>query len=276
MPHKYFSIDGVATFVHHLGPTTLPDVPPDLDRGEVVLCLHGSGGNGNVFRGLFKELAPHHSPLAFDMPGHARSGSLDSLGSIDRMAEFVIAFGEKLALRGPRVLLGHSLGGAVATEVALLAPQSGPDSVRALVICSTPIAFPSPDPLPDLVRRVTEGKQRRNFDRGAYSPGTANEIVFRGFGEDAKTDPRVLYGDLLAMRSWRAVSDLQQLASIQVPTLVLYGEDESEGQIAGCKKLASVIPNARAQGIADAGHMIPLEQPAALADAVTSFLGELS
>ena len=57
---------------------------------------------------------------------------------------------------------------------------------------------------------------------------------------------------------------------------MLYGEDEDAGQIAHCEKLASVIPNARAQGIAGAGHMLPLEQPEALADAVASFLGELS
>jgi pimeloyl-ACP methyl ester carboxylesterase len=272
VPHKYFSVDGVATFVHHQGPTTLPDVPPHLAQGEAVLCLHGSGGNGNVFRGLSRALSERHSPLAFDMPGHARSGSLDSLGSVERMAEFTIAFGEKLALRSPRVLLGHSLGGAVATEVALLAP----DAVRALVILSTPIGFPDPDPLPGQVRLVTEGKQRRNFDRGAYAKETPNEIVFRGFGEDAKTDPRVLYGDLLAMRSWRAVADLEQLADIQAPTLVLYGEHEGASQIEGCEKLASVIPNARAQAIANSGHMIPLEQPAALADAVAMFLGELS
>ena len=100
--------------------------------------------------------------------------------------------------------------------------------------------------------------------------------LFRGFGEDAKTDPRVLYGDLLAMRSWRALEDLASLAAIQAPTLVLYGEDESKSQIEGCEKLASLIPNARAQGIAKSGHMIPLEQPSALADAVTDFLGELS
>jgi 3-oxoadipate enol-lactonase len=272
VPHKYFSIDGVATFLHHQGPTTLPDVPPALGRGAAVLCLHGSGGNGNMFSGFAKAVAERHSPLAFDMPGHARSGSLDGLGSVERMAEFTIALSDKLALPAPRVLLGHSLGGAVAAEVALLAP----DSIRALVLCSTPIAFPDPDPLPDQVRLVTEGKARRNFERGAYSADTPNEVVFRGFGEEAKTDPRVLYGDLLAMRSWRAVEDLERLAAIQAPTLVLYGEDENGGQIAGCEKLASIIPNARAQGIAKSGHMIPLEQPAALADALTAFLGEVS
>ena len=123
---------------------------------------------------------------------------------------------------------------------------------------------------------MTEGKERRNFDRDAYSKKAPDEIVFRGFGEDAKTDPRVLYGDLLAIRSWRAVADLQQLAAIQAPTLVLYGEDESESQIAGCQKLASAMPNARAEGIANSGHMIPFEQPEALAEAVAGFLEELT
>ena len=76
MPHKYASVEGVATFVHHAGPTTLPEVVPDLSRGEVVLCLHASGGNGAVFADLLQALAADHSPLAIDFPGHGRSGVL--------------------------------------------------------------------------------------------------------------------------------------------------------------------------------------------------------
>src|SRR5262245_37662702 len=111
MPHKYATVEGVATYVHHVGPTTLPEVVPDLARGETVLCLHGSGGNGNVFAGLLAALAAEHSPLAIDLPGHGRSGGLDSLGSVERMAAFVGAFLDKWGV-GRSVLLGHSLGGA--------------------------------------------------------------------------------------------------------------------------------------------------------------------
>ena len=45
MPHKYFSVDDIATYVHHAPPTTLPGEPPDLSRGETLLYLHGAGGN---------------------------------------------------------------------------------------------------------------------------------------------------------------------------------------------------------------------------------------
>ena len=49
MPGKYVTVDAVATFVHHRGPTTLPGHPPDTSRGRVVLCLHDAGGNGGGF-----------------------------------------------------------------------------------------------------------------------------------------------------------------------------------------------------------------------------------
>ena len=129
MPHKYFSIDGVATFVHHTGSTTLPDVPPDLSRGETVVCLHGAGGNGGQFQQVLAGLAAEHSPLAFDQPAHGRSAGLDSLGSLERMAGFTRALLGVLGIESP-VLLGHSLGGAVALQCAL---DGGP-RVRALVL----------------------------------------------------------------------------------------------------------------------------------------------
>ena len=56
MPSKYVAIQGVATFLRHPGPTTLPERPPDLSRGEIVLCIHHCGGNSRNF----DELAASH------------------------------------------------------------------------------------------------------------------------------------------------------------------------------------------------------------------------
>ena len=48
MPEKYAYVDGVATFVQHVGPTTLPGRPPDLSRGETIssvgAVVSGTGG----------------------------------------------------------------------------------------------------------------------------------------------------------------------------------------------------------------------------------------
>lgn len=267
MPNKYFEVDGTATYLHYEGATTLPGVVPDFSRGERVLCLHGAGGNGHAFKPLLERLAAQHSPLAFDFPGHARSGGLDSLGSAARMAAFAMALVERLALRRP-VLLGHSLGGAVAIHCAL----EHPDRVRGLVLCGSAARFPIPEERLEQMRRVTEGKERRAFSRDAYSPATSGDVVRQGIMEDLKTDPRAVYGDYLACRDCDLIDRLGEIA---VPTLVIFGEDEIPGLREQSELLAGSIRGATRVEVPKAGHMVHFEQPDAVAGAVADFLGGL-
>jgi 3-oxoadipate enol-lactonase len=268
VPHKYFSVDDIATYVHHAPPTTLPGEPPDLSRGETLLYLHGAGGNGSFFAPLMERLQSSHSPIAFDQPGHARSGELDSLGSIERMAAFSHSLAEVLGVARP-VLVGHSMGGAVALQYAL----DHPDGVRALILIGSFAHLPVPDERVDQVRRVTEGKARREFSRDAYSPATSGDLVRQGIMEDIKTDPRAQLGDILAVRDFDARARLGEIA---VPVLVLVGEDEIEPIAAACDALVEGLPNARKVVIPKAGHMAHFEQPDAAAAEIERFLGELS
>jgi pimeloyl-ACP methyl ester carboxylesterase len=264
VPVKYFRVEGVATHVYHTGPTTLPEQVPALQTGETVLCLHHSGGNGSNFQGLFAALEGRHSPLAFDFPGHHRSGSLDSLGSIDRMAQFTGALIDKLGLESV-VLLGHSMGGSVALELALARPQL----VRGLVLCGAAARYPESAELLERYRLVTEGKARRHFDPGAYSSATSKEIVGAGFADSFKTDPRAVYPNLLALRAWEGES---RLADVAAPTLIAVGADEDPHFLAQAEALADGIPSARQVTIERAGHMLPIERPDALGEAVCEFL----
>ena len=268
MAQKYLRIEGIATLLHHTGPTTLPEELPELTRGETVLCLHGAGGNGAVFAGLLERLCEDHSPLAFDQPGHARSGGLDSLGSIERMSSFSVALLDKLGSAAP-VLLGHSMGGAVALRTAL----DQPDRVRALVLVGAGAHAEIPDALLEMERLVTQGRERRQFRREAYSPATSGELMRKGFMQDLQTDPRAGYGDLLALRDWDV---RERLGELRTPTLVAVGEDEFPRLRSGSEQLAEGIPGARHLVVPKAGHMLPLEQPEALAEAVAAFLAELA
>jgi len=267
VPHKYFSIEGFPTYIHYRGATTLPGVAPDLSRGASILCLHGSGGNGNVFAELMDRLAETHSPCAFDQPGHGRTGGLDSLGSIERMTDFTRSVLEKLGVVRP-VLLGHSMGGAVALDYALRYPQE----LRAIILCSSAARFEITDELLDFEQRVTEGKERRAFRREIFSSSTAPDVMRRAFMEDMKTDPRARYGDLLACREWNAEARLEALA---LPCLVMVGEDELPSLAQQAELLASRIPGARKQVVSKAAHALPLEAPDALAEALLGFLSEL-
>lgn len=272
MPNKYVQVGArgtqIATFVHHTGRTTLPERPPDLAQGEVVLCLHGEGGNGHVFEGLLGAIAGEHSPLAFDQPGHGRSGGLDSLGSIEAMADFTWDFAAQLGLR-PAVLLGHSMGALVALQCALAAP----DRVRALVLCAPGASLAYSDADLEQTVRVSEGKQRRPFDAGLYAPGASPDLMRAGFFEDMKTDPRARLGDLRACRDWRG---LDRIASLRVTSLLLEGEFERPAARSGTDAIAARLTGARRERIAGSGPLLPIEAPAALAAAVIGFLGELA
>jgi len=266
VPEKYVQVDGIATFVRHVGATTLPERPPDLSRGETIACMHGAGGNSGLFTDVLERLGAEHSPLAFDFPGHARSGSLDSLGSIVRLAAHTRALLGKLGIERC-VLLGGSMGGMVALEAALTAPEL----VRALVLVATGARVTVSDEYLERQRLVTEGKARREFNRADYPASATPEMLRRGFMEDLKTDPRVVYQNALAVRDFDREKDLGR---VSCPTLVVVGEDDAETR-ASSDLLASRIPGARKHVIPKCGHRVALVAPEALANAVLDFLREL-
>jgi pimeloyl-ACP methyl ester carboxylesterase len=267
LPNKYVQIDGVATFVHHTGPTTLPDHAPAIgDRP--ILCLHAEGSSGSVFAGLFAALEADHGLVAFDQPGHGRSGELDSLGDIERMAALTAAFHAKLGLP-PCVVLGHSMGAAVALELELRHPAC----VSALILCAPGAALCVDDEALALARRVSEGKARRPFDPTLFSKQTTPDTMRATFMQGMKTDPRATYGDLQACAAW----DMgERLAAIDVPTLLIRGEDDRAASVEASERLAEAIPAASVVAIPEAGFWLPMEQPSALADAVRPFVGGLS
>ena len=70
---KYVDIDGAILHYLHTGPTTLPDVPPALDRGTPILLVHGGGRNAGDWKRQLSGLGDRHSVVALDLPAHGRS-----------------------------------------------------------------------------------------------------------------------------------------------------------------------------------------------------------
>jgi pimeloyl-ACP methyl ester carboxylesterase len=268
VPWKYVPVDAVATFVHHRGPTTLPDRPPDTSKGDVVLCLHDAGGNGNVFSGVLDALAENHSPLAYDQPGHGRSGGLDSLGSVPAMAGHARALADALGVKRP-VLFGDGLGAAVALEAAL----TDPVWPKAIVLCGGATAHADlPAEAVEQLRRVASGKARREFDTSGYAPETPREAYQRAFGEWLKTDPRATLGDRQAQQIWDAHG---RLGAVACPVLVVVGEHEEPASRSAAQALAETLPQAKLVELAGAGRRGVSEQPATLGALVNAFLQEI-
>src|SRR5689334_9874402 len=105
---KYVSIDGVAINYFHTGASTLPETTPALDRGKLILFLHGAGSNAHTWNKQLAHCEANHSAVAVDLPGHGRSGSTEGLPDLGAHVRFLDRFAGALALR-PFVLVGRAL-----------------------------------------------------------------------------------------------------------------------------------------------------------------------
>ncbi len=264
MPNKYLQVRGIATYVHHSGPTTLPGEPPDTSRGQTLVCLHGIGVSGASFEPLFPALEEHHSVIAFDSPGHGRSGELDSLGSVDSMATHAAATIAKLQLDRP-ILVGEDLGAAVAIELAL----ANPDAWRGLILLTPFRSSPISEATFESTCRTMQGKERRGFPKHLYGSNASPEMMRSGFIEGMKTDPRARFGDMQACRDWTA----SRLNELQLPVLIITGAEDVSGNLAEADRVAQAIPNAERVSIEKTGHYLCTESPDTMAQAIRRFVG---
>jgi pimeloyl-ACP methyl ester carboxylesterase len=100
--------------------------------GPVVLCLHAIGHGARDFEDLTRRLSPQYRIIALDFPNHGNSGADSQPASGTRYTEILAQFIDGLHLRKV-VLLGNSIGGAVAIRYA----SQHPERVKAIVLCDS-------------------------------------------------------------------------------------------------------------------------------------------
>lgn len=171
-------------------------------------------------------------------------------------------------------LLGFSLGGIVALEMAAQAPER----IARLALVNT---TPRPDPKENAAaRRATVAKAEQEgmapyvLDAWAdlVSPASAEDATLKALLVDMAERAGA---QLLASQSEIAIhraDSRPRLGQIAVPTLVLAGEDERVCPIAAHREIADAIPDARFFTIPQAGHFAPLENPAEVARHVRDWL----
>jgi pimeloyl-ACP methyl ester carboxylesterase len=165
-------------------------------------------------------------------------------------------------------LLGFSMGGYVAREIVRLAPGR----VRSLAL----VATSSRADLPLQVEQRTKaaratplgpfrGLGRAAIAQSLHPDNAANEALVaqvRAMGE--RLGSEVFMRQSLIVRD----ADTCRLAGIQCPTLVVAAADDQLRSPEEARELADGIPGARLLTVPNAGHLIPLEQPQALATAI--------
>lgn len=214
------------------------------------MFLHGAGGNHTVWFPLTRLPWPLDLFLV-DLPGHGRLRDRAPLETPEEAVAWLVSVLE--ALPEPRVLVGHSLGGALALGASRFLPVSG------VVPVASALRFPG---------RTTPGSPEIACRRLFHDPAFRKrcEEHFSRF-----LDPRTVEKDLrLASRL-----DLRPVApSLQIPVLFVWARHDVLLPYSLALEARTLLPRARLEEIAG-GHMVILEHPREVALALRSFLEEV-
>jgi pimeloyl-ACP methyl ester carboxylesterase len=265
--HKYLPFGDGSVHLAHGGPTTLPTVPPPLGDGTACLLLHAAGGSAGAWRPLVDAIGPTRPWAALDLPAHGRSGGVAGPAGMEAVAELVGATLSWLGRR-PVVIVGWGLGGAA----ALAAAGRGAAGVIGLVLVGTAAPFAVPDELLAVLGDVVRGRRPQHFGTEGFAPTTGLDVMKIAWTEQVQTDPRVWLSDLELL----ARLDVPALArGVRLPTLVVTGASDRFAPPDGARALATTLADARVEIVEDAGHHLPIEQPARLATLVAGFVETL-
>jgi pimeloyl-ACP methyl ester carboxylesterase len=242
-------------------------------HGPPILFSHGLTITSRVWIKQFQELpAAGVQVIAFDHRGHGESAVGASGHSVDNLAADMRTVLEGLDLRGA-ILVGHSMGGVAAQAFALAYPEVRRERVAGLVLLSTlaKTSVSTSRRLRCLAERVTG---RVDLRRLTTRPDLGTVFARVGFGRQPLPSHVELNRQMLAscdtataQEATAALLGLDltaDLPSLDVPTLVIGGTADLITPAAESRRLASLIPGARLELLAGAGHMIMLERPGEL------------
>ena len=236
-------------------------------RGRrTLLFLHGAGASSAVWARAASRLAAGCNLLAVDLPGHGRSQGPAAAG-IDGGAEFARAVLDAFDL--PRaVVCGHSMGGLMALRAADLHPTR----VEALVLVTTGARIQVSPLVYEALARTADAA-RRLMTATAFAATAAPGLAETAIASWPYCTAEVARADFAACDAFDGSA---AAARAGMPALVVVGAEDQVTPPALGAALAALLPHARLAEVGGAGHMLPVEQPAALAEAIGAFLGGLA
>lgn len=229
-----------------------------------LVLVHGAGGTHLHWPYQVRRLAGY-KVYALDLPGHGRSGG-QGCEEIPCYRDVLLNWADAIGLER-FVLAGHSMGGAIAQELALTFPTR----LAGLVLVGTGARL-------RVHPQILQGLQ-------AHPEDTVHLLASWAYGEkpDAQMlrtyvrrmleiPPAVTYGDFAACDAWDRLADVERITT---PTLIICGTADRLTPPRYARYLHERISGSRLALIPGAGHMVMLEEPEAVAGEIKRFLSGL-
>ena len=243
--------------------------------GEPLVLVPGLGAKGTSFGPFLERAARRHRVLSFDNRGSGRAAAIQGDISLRELACDLLRLLDQLGVERAAVV-GRSMGGMIAQELALLAPER----IERLVLVST--SGRADAHLASVFRSWAElaeqgvAPELRHKSSLLWCLGSEalerDERVRAYLHARSRTDRPADYAR--QTRACAAHDRLADLSRVTVPTLVVTGSDDRLMPACHAQALAAAIPGARLASVPGAGHLAYLEKPDLFADLVLGFLEE--
>lgn len=235
-------------------------------KGEPLVFLHGAGGM-TPDDPILAELATRFHVYAPFLPGY---GETEECGTMRDMLDFALHTWDVVALLGIKnpILVGHSMGGMIAAEMAALAPN---DVSRLALICPAGLWLDD-HPIVDMFSLLPFEMPKYLF----HDPEAGAKLMTSGLRMD---DPKFLQdylirnarqmgtaGKLLFPIPDRGLAD--RLYRVKAKTVIVWGESDKLIPPVYGPAFQSAIAGSKLVNVPDAGHMVIVENPGAVLEAV--------
>lgn len=228
--------------------------------GTPVLMIHGFGADHTTWMFNQAELSADREVHAIDLPGHGGSEKDVGHGTVEALADAVLAYMDAAALESAH-LVGHSLGGAIAVEIA----ARSPDRVAAVTLIA-PAGFG-----PEIAHDFIEGfigesrakKLRPVLEMLVADPGMITADMVEEVLKFKRLDGALSALQAIAAANFSAgaqkASVRDRLADIRAPVHVVWGEGD---RILPARHGEDLPAPVKLTKVADAGHVPHMEKAA--------------
>jgi magnesium chelatase accessory protein len=251
-------------------------------QGPDMLLLHGAGASAHSWHRLMSRLEDRFRLIAPDLPGHGYTRSPRGRTSLPQVARDVARLMDEMEAR-PRIVVGHSAGGAIALEMAR---QGLLDLDRIVVVNGALEDFRGPAGVlfPMMARALAMNPLTGFFLSRGSSVSQVRNII-GATGSDLDDAALGLYtrliarrdhveGTLAMMAQWSLKELNAALPQIRVPTLFVHGARDQAVRIAVAERAAAAMPEATLHTLPGVGHIAQEEAPDRVSEAILDYLGE--
>lgn len=229
-----------------------------------LVFIHGLGSAADRWMNIPDELSSEFHSIAIDLPGFGESEKPKKMDyTIDKFRKILVSFLKEISIYNEKTsLIGHSLGGYIASEIAI----QNQDSIRKLVLIDSSGMLKKPTPILEeyfeAAMNPTSDNVRKAFEKMVADPKRIPKPLVDGFIRRINL-PHAKYAfESTLVNSATTQIGLNRLRKINpTPTLILWGVHDKVIPLEHSKFFKENIDDSRLEIIADAGHAPFAEKP---------------